>query len=156
MPIVLAAILAFIGGFVLTYVVVVGAALGYMSINEVLDRDGGMSMAIMFVLGPFWALVGALTATIVTVLRMNRRARGVALGDMPPPKPRPLPVRLAGALLVAVLTYFAAWAVLWLIGPLRFSSYWAALAVSLLPIGLGLVVGALLAWRSLRRRVSIP
>lgn len=156
MPIVLAAILAFIGGFVLTYVVVVGAALGYMSINEVLDRDGGMSMAIMFVLGPFWALVGALTATIVTVLRMNRRARGVALGDMPPPKPRPLPVRLAGALLVAVLTYFAAWAVLWLIGPLRFSSYWAALAVSLLPVGLGLVVGALLAWRSLRRRVSIP
>ena len=156
MPIVLAAILAFIGGFVLTYVVVVGAALGYMSINEVLDRDGGMSMAIMFVLGPFWALVGALTATIVTVLRMNRRARAVALGDMPPAQPRPLPVRLAGALLVAVLTYFAAWAVLWLIGPLRFSSYWAALAVSLLPIGLGLVVGALLAWRSLRRRVSIP
>jgi len=156
MPIVLAAILAFIAGLVLTYVVVVGAALGYMSINEVLDRDGGMSMAIVFMLGPFCALVGALTATIVTVLRMNRRARGVALGDMPPPKPRPLPVRLAGALLVAVLTYFAAWAVLWLIGPLRFSSYWAALAVSLLPIGLGLVVGALLAWRSLRRRVSIP
>ena len=156
MPIVLAAILAFIGGFVLTYVVVVGAALGYMSINEVLERDGGMSMAIVFMLGPFCALVGALTATIVTVLRMNRRARGVALGDMPPAQPRPLPVRLAGALLVAVLTYFAAWAVLWLIGPLRFSSYWAALAVSLLPIGLGLVVGALLAWRSLRRRVSIP
>jgi len=156
MPIVLAAILAFIAGLVLTYVVVVGAALGYMSINEVLDRDGGMSMAIVFMLGPFCALVGALTATIVTVLRMNRRARGVALGDMPPPKPRPLPVRLAGALLVAVLTYFVAWAVLWLIGPLRFSSYWAALAVSLLPIGLGLVVGALLAWRSLRRRVSIP
>ena len=154
MPVVLAAILAFIGGFILTYVVVVGAALGYMSLANVFDRDGGMSMAIMFLLGPFCALIGALGATIATVLRMNRRARAIELGELPSPKPRSLPVRIAGALAAAVLTYFTVWAVMWLAGPLTFSTYWAALAVSLLPVTLALTVGALLVWRALRRRAG--
>jgi len=152
MPVVLAAILAFILGAVATYVAVVAGGFWYMQANHIFDRDGGMSMAIMFALGPLAGLVGGTLAAIVTAVRGGRRARARARGELPPKQPWPLPVRMIGAVVVGLLAYFAAWGIMWLVGPLSFKTYAAAFAVSVLPMALGVIAAGLIAWRALRRR----
>ena len=59
MRVVLGAILAFVIGAVATYVAVVAGGFWYMRTNHIFDRDGGLSMAIMFALGPLGALLEA-------------------------------------------------------------------------------------------------
>ena len=44
---------AFVLGAVLTCAIVVAILFWYAHVNGVIDRDGGMSMAIVFVIGPF-------------------------------------------------------------------------------------------------------
>ena len=53
---------------------------GYMTANETFDRDGGMSMAIMFAIGPLCAIIGGIAAAIAIPVWLKRR-------DATAPKP---------------------------------------------------------------------
>jgi hypothetical protein len=152
MRVVLAALLAFAAGAVLVYGLVVAGAFAYMHANSIFDRDDGMSMAIMFAIGPAAAMVGGVLAAIVTAVRMSRRQRAQAAGQLPPAKPWPLWTVIAGALLAGATAYLAAGFVLWAGGPMRFGSYWAAFSVSLLPVILAVDVAGLIVWHGLHKR----
>src|SRR5262245_16214591 len=123
MRVFLGALLAFVIVTTLVYVAVVAGAFGYMHANNVFDRDGGLSMAIMFAIGPACALLGGVLAAIVTAVRMSRRQRARAANLLPPLKPKPLWAMIAGALLAGAAAYLAARFVLWAGSPMRFGSY---------------------------------
>jgi hypothetical protein len=152
MRVVLAALLAFAIGAGLVYVLVVAGTLGYVHANSIFDRDGGMSMGIIFLIGPACALAGGVLSAIVTAVRMGQRQRARAASQMPPQKPWPLWAMVAGALLAGAAAYVATRLILWAGGPMRFSSYWAAFAVSLSPIILAVAAAGLVVWHGLRKR----
>jgi hypothetical protein len=152
MRVVRGAILAFFVGAIVVYVAVVTGAFGYMHAARVFDRDGGMSMAIMFALGPLSALLGGTLAAIIAGVRLGRRERARAVGLLPPARPWSLPVQLTLAVLAGVLTYAGVWVVLWVLGPIGFDSYGPALAVSLMPLVLSGLVASFVTWRGLRKR----
>jgi hypothetical protein len=152
MRVVVAGFVAFIIGFVLVYATVVAGALWYMHANNIFDRDGGISMGIVFLLGPLAGLIGGSLFAVVAAVRSSRRQRAIAADELPPPRPWPLPVVVVVALLAGVFAYVVIWAVLGIRGPLRFGSYGAAMAFWIGTIMLALAVAALVLWRGLRRR----
>jgi hypothetical protein len=152
MRVVLGAILAFVGGFVAVYVLVVAGSFFYISANNIFDRDGGIAMAIMFAFGPLCGLLAGTIATVIVTVILSRRQQARAAGQLPPPRPLSPAVRLGVALIAGVAAYYAAWGVLWIVGPLSFRTYAAALAVWLVPIVLGLATAGLVAYPVLRNR----
>ncbi len=149
---VLAAILGFIIGFVAVYLVTVTGAFWYMRAYNVHDRDGGMSMAIMFAIGPLAGLAGGILSAVIAAVWFGRRKRGRAASELPPPKPWPLPALILGSLAAGAVVYFGLWTVLQISGPLRFDSYAAALAFWLVTVALAFCVAGVVLWRGLRRR----
>ena len=79
MRVVLGAILAFVVTFILVYAIIVTGAFGYMLANQIHDRDGGISMGIIFGLAPLCALFGGMMAAIHRYARKTRP---------PPARPR--------------------------------------------------------------------
>ena len=153
MRVVLGSLLAFVIGMIAVYVVVVAGGLGYISAYNVHDRDGGMSMAIMFAIGPLAGLLGGIAAAVIAGVWLSRRERrGIEAGL--PVKAWPVPLMLVLAPLAGAFIYFAAWSVVGLVGPRSYATYGEALAVSLTPIVLALATAGLIAWRALRRRGS--
>src|SRR5262245_7467963 len=141
--------LAFLAGLVVTYAATVAAMFAYMSANNVFDRDGGMSMAIMFAIGPLAGLIGGIVAAAVAVIRLRRPA-----APSPPKVHRwPPKTRAVIAAVVALVAGYAVAAVpLWLFvyGKMSFRTYEAALMVSLLPYAVGAIAAAFAALRVLR------
>ncbi len=68
-------ILAFLAGTIVTYVVVVAGSFWYIDANHILDRDGGMSMGIVFLIGPATGLIGGLVCAITVPIWLGRRDR---------------------------------------------------------------------------------
>jgi hypothetical protein len=152
MRVVLAAIPAFVLGFAVVYIAVVAGSFWFMSANKIFDRDGGISMAIAFAIGPLCGLIGGTIASAITAIHLGRRERARAAGLIPPVTPWPLPLRLVVAVVAGVAVFYAAWGVLWLLGPMLFRSYYVALAVSYSPLLLGTAVTGFVIYRVLRKR----
>ena len=147
----LRAALSFLAGLVVTYVVAVAAMLSFMSVRNVFDRDGGMTMAVMFAIGPLCAIIGGIAAAIVIPIWLGRRDLARAAAGIPPKKRWPTKRRAAvAAILSGVSTYFLASVLLPLFAGTSFDSYAAALAVSLTPLVLGAGAAALAALLVLR------
>src|SRR5262245_53473811 len=139
-------------GLIVTYLVVVAGMFLYAHLNHIVDRDGGMSMGIVFVIGPFSGILGGIICAIVFPLLLGRRDRARAAGQLPPATRWPRALRMMIAAIVAALAvYWIAWALLWIRGPLVFDTYWTAYAVGSLPRVLGLFAAAIAAWIVYRR-----
>ena len=146
---VLAAVLAFVLGAIASYVVAVAGFFLYMHASNVFDRDGGMSMGIVFMIGPLCGAVGGVAAAVATALWLRRREHERPKDG--PRKPWPRTVQLTGALIAGIAVYLMGLAVVWLRSPLIFDSYWTAVLVSFTPQALGLATAGVLAYRILRR-----
>src|SRR5689334_11934963 len=104
MRVALGSMLAFILGAIVVYIAVVASAFLYMETNHVFDRDGGMSMAVMFAIGPLAGFAGGVIAALATGVWLFRRQKRTADAG-PPSKPWPLPVLIALAVLAGVGIY---------------------------------------------------
>lgn len=74
MRIVLLAILAFLGGFIAGYLCAVIAGLLIVEYAGIFDREGALSMGIIFMIGPAAGLVAGLAAAIAAAIRLRRVA----------------------------------------------------------------------------------
>lgn len=68
-------ILAFIAGLIGGVALALGGYIIATSVFGVIDRDGGLGMSTVFILGPMLGLVIGLVAAISTVVVMVRRAQ---------------------------------------------------------------------------------
>ena len=73
MPILRFVVLAFVLGAILGYVAVVAGAFTYVEYAGIFDNDGGLSMGIVFVIGPLTALVIGFFAALGTSLALRAR-----------------------------------------------------------------------------------
>jgi hypothetical protein len=141
--------LSFLAGLIVTYVAVVAGALWYMDANRVFDREGAMSMAIMFAIGPLGGLIGGIICAIAVPIWLQRRdlRRGTINTTPRPPQPQPQAQRVGLAIVLAgIPAYLLAWGALRLYTGTSFESYWAALAVSYTPIIVAIAAAALAAF----------
>ncbi len=140
--------LCFLGGAIVTYLAVVGGLLWHAQANQLADPGGGMTMGIVFVIGPIAAVHGGLIAALAIpgwLRRRNRRPSAAAEPKPWTPKTR--------AVVAAVSAGLAAFAVVWLatrIPQMSFRTYAAALVVSLSPYGFGFAAAAIAAMLVLR------
>jgi hypothetical protein len=65
--------LAFLGGLIAGYLVAVVIGLVYVEYAGVFDREGAISMGIIFMIGPFAGIVAGVLAAILTGARLRRR-----------------------------------------------------------------------------------
>jgi hypothetical protein len=143
-------VLAFVG----VYAATVAGLLAYAELNDVVDRDGGISMGIIFVIGPLVGLAGGAVAALVVGLLMRRRARLVAEGAKPPPRRWPLSLRVALSGLAGLGIYLIMRDVYWLLSSMSFESYEIAVIVLNLPAVAGIVAAILGAWFAMRRSTA--
>jgi hypothetical protein len=154
MPKALLLALFFLGGLIVTFVAVVAGLIWHMQLNGIPDREGAMTMGILFVIGPIAALHGGVIAALVLPLWLRRRNR------WPPAQrtagaagaPRwPAGKRAAFAAVVtgvAVCTLISA--AIRLPG-FTFSTYQAALLASVSPYAFGLAAAGIAALLVLRK-----
>lgn len=143
-------LLGFVVGAVTGWAAVIAAYAAYVEVFNVFDRDGGGAMAAVFAIGPMVGLITGLVTGVQVALRRKRRTHAEANGA--PPRRWPGWARaLVGTVLPGGAAYFAVGFVFWLLGPLRFESWWSAFAVSLLPLAAGLTAAALGLRVALRR-----
>jgi hypothetical protein len=144
--------LSFLGGTVATYVAAVAVMLWYVSANRISDREGAMSMAIIFAIGPLAGLIGGTVIAFAVPAWLRRR--DLRRPPLPkPPKRRWPPAWQAALAAIAsgVVTYFIASGFITLLfGGMSFQTYAAALAVSLVPQLLALAAALLAALLVLR------
>lgn len=67
-------LLAFLGTFVATWLVTLGVYIVATSAGWLFDRDGGIAMGMVFVIGPVFGLVLGLVAAVVVSVRLRRRS----------------------------------------------------------------------------------
>lgn len=145
-------LLALLLGFVGVYAATVAGLLAYAELNDIVDRDGGMSMGVIFVIGPLVGLVGGMLAALATDLLMRRRARPLTESAMPPRRQWPLGVRLVlSGLALGLGIYLLMRGVYWLLSPMTFESYGTAMIVANLPAAAGIAAAILGAWMVTRQ-----
>ena len=139
-------VLAFLAGTIVTYIVVVAGFFWYIEANQVFDRDGGMSMGIVFLIGPAAGILGGTICAIAFPIWLNRRDLRHASGKLPPRTPWPQAWRVGLAIVLAgVPAYLLGRFILWLYAGTSFDSYWVALVVSNTPLILAIAAAALAA-----------
>jgi hypothetical protein len=74
MRIALLTVLTFLGGLIAGYLAAVVVGLLYLQYAGLFDREGAISMGIIFMIGPFAGIVAGLLAAIATATRPRRRA----------------------------------------------------------------------------------
>jgi hypothetical protein len=131
-------VLAFLFGFIATYVVAVTAAFTYAHLNNVFDRDGGMSMGIIFLLGPALGLLGGILAGTFFPIWLGKRDAARVGGTPPPRQGAPGAHVAVVAIICGIVGYLVGRFVLWMMQGMSFESYFVALTVSMLPWILGL------------------
>ena len=67
-------LLAFLATFVATWLVTLGVYIVATSLGWLFDRDGGLAMGMIFIMGPIFGLVLGLVAAIVVSVRLRRRS----------------------------------------------------------------------------------
>ncbi len=148
------AVLGFVAGTVATYFIVLIGGILLWAFLGVHDQDGGGSMALGLIIGPFFALIGGVVGAFLLPAWIARRSR-----NAPPPtddsvaRDRRRFIIMGGAIVGGIIGYYAAQAGFWLASPIQFDSYWKAWAVSWLPTlvtALGALAGGLVARTVLR------
>ncbi|MBL8582439.1 MAG: hypothetical protein JNL61_09455 [Rhizobiaceae bacterium] len=66
-------LIAFLGGFVAGCVAAIAAGLLYIEWAGVFDRDGGLSMGIIFTIGPLAGLIAGLASAALAARRLMRK-----------------------------------------------------------------------------------
>ncbi len=146
--------LFFFGGLIVTYLAVVAGLLWHAQANGIADRDGGMTMGIVFIIGPIAAVHGGLIAALAFPIWLRRRNRW-------PPTPRPAakdrwPAKTR-AVMAAIISGIGAFVLVSLairIPNMTFRTYEAALLAVLSPYAFGLAaagIAALLVLRNAQR-----
>jgi hypothetical protein len=65
-------ILAGICGMITTYIVVVAGFLITANASGAIDNDGGMAMGVLFMIGPFFAVLGGVISALIARRRFDR------------------------------------------------------------------------------------
>jgi hypothetical protein len=143
--------LFFLGGLIVTYVLVVAGLLWHMQLNGIVDRDGGMTMGILFVIGPIAALHGGVIAALVLPIWLRRSNRWPP-GQRTAREPRwPPGKRAAFAAVVSGIVVFTLASAAIQVPGFTFSTYQAALLASLSPYAFALAAAGIAALLVLRR-----
>lgn len=143
--------LFFFGGLIVTYLIVVAGLLWHMQASGITDRDGGMTMGIVFVIGPIAALHGGVIVALVLPLWLRRRngwppaPRAASERRWPPNKRAAFAAAISG---IAVFTLVSA--AIRLPG-FTFTTYQAALLASLSPYSFALAAAGIAALLVLRK-----
>ncbi|MHB2169840.1 hypothetical protein [Alsobacter sp. R-9] len=139
-------VLAFILGTIVTYVAVVAGTLVAWEFLGIHDRDGGGSMGLAFIIGPFFGLIGGVAAAVFAFVRLSRGA---------PAEGRARTSRGLGAAAAGVGAFlFGYWLgsfVGWMAGPYAYDNLGAAIIAAWAPTLIGLGLGALAIRFVLRR-----
>lgn len=133
-----------------TYAAVFFGALTAWHVLGVVDRDGGGTMGLAFVIAAVTALVGGGAGAIVAVVFANRRGKSA---PSRPDERQHLLARfalvagvLAGGLAGFLLAKFA----FWLVGPISYDAMWKAMVHAWAPT-LIMIAGAIVGWLFTRR-----
>jgi hypothetical protein len=117
---------AFVGGAVATYAVVLVGTVTAWDLLGIVDRDGGGTMGLAFVIGPTIAMLGGIAAAVVAMLRARQP-------HAPEPGAPPAGGRggsrfavLAGALAGGLTGHVLTRIVLWLAAPTTYDALWQA------------------------------
>jgi hypothetical protein len=143
--------LAFLAGLVVSYLAIVAGAFWYMHAAGIFDRDGGMSMGIVFATGPLGALIGGTIAAVTVYMRRPAPRPTPATTPDASPQARAIRIGLI-ATLAGAAGYLAGGLGLWSQSGASYESYWTALLVTWSPILLGLAAASLAAWLAARAR----
>jgi hypothetical protein len=142
MQLLLRIILVLILGYAVGWGVSAAAGFRYIDAVNGFDRDGGLSMGIMFVIGPFFGGITALVAVAMVVFKeLQRRTPGHV------EKPLPFPLKIVGLLLTLGCVYLMAWFVLEFSGPFQLAQPWKVLVTEGIPVAVALVGAWLVAKR---------
>lgn len=68
------ALLWFFVGLIVTWVAVVAVGVGWMTLTGYIDREGAGSMGLIFMIGPFFGIIGGISATIWSIRRSRSRS----------------------------------------------------------------------------------
>ncbi|MGV1015234.1 MAG: hypothetical protein ACOYB4_09720, partial [Methyloceanibacter sp.] len=122
-------------------------ALLYVSAAGIVDRDGGLSMGIVFIIGPLGALIGGAAAALTAAFYLRRQQKtpedGAARRRWPASRPGRIVLAAAAAGLAG---YMAASVFIWLQSGITYESYWTALLIAWSPYLLGISAAALAAF----------
>lgn len=152
-------VLAFFAGLLITYFIVVAGLFWHAQVNKIVDRDGGMSMGIIFIIGPVCAIIGGVIAAALTAIVLMRRRRMALPADQAANPARPWPSSVRAALIavpVGLVVYYLGWVLVWLFSEMRFDNYWTAFAITKIPAVTGLAAAALTAYLALRNARRAP
>lgn len=142
MQLLLRSILALILGYAVGWGVSAAAGFRYAEALNVIDRDGGMAMGLMFVIGPSFGAITALVALAMVVFKeLQRRTPGYV------ERPLSLPLKVVGVLLTLGCVYLMAWFVIEFSGPFQLAQPWKVLVTEGIPVTVALVGAWLVAKR---------
>ncbi len=144
---------AFLVAAAATYAVVLFGTLGAWHVLGIVDRDGGGSMGLAFVIAPLIALVGGGAGAIAAGIYARRRGQGAPAGAGERRRDVSRFALVAGVLGGAVAGYLLARFAFWLAGPIRYDAMWKALLHAWAPMIVmlaGAIAGGLLTRRVMR------
>jgi hypothetical protein len=142
MQLLLRIVLALILGYAVGWGVSAAAGFRYAEALNVIDRDGGMAMGLMFVIGPFFGGITALVALAMVVFKeLQRRTPGYV------ETPLSLPLKVVGMLLTLGCVYLMVWFVIEFSGPFQLGQPWKMLLTEGIPVAAALVAAWLVAQR---------
>ena len=133
-----------------TWAVVFFGTLAAWHVLGVVDRDGGGSMGLAFVIAPLVALVGGGAGAIAAGVYARRRTSSLPTSGEEERRDVARFALVAGVLAGAFVGYLLATFAFWLAGPIRYDAMWKALAHAWAPTLItlaGAVAGGLLTRR---------
>lgn len=132
------------------YALVFFGTLAVWQMLGVVDRDGGGSMGLAFVIAPAVAVLVGMAGAIVAVRRAYRSGQSMPAGVDDRRRDVSRFALLAGVVAGALAGYFAAKFAFWLAGPIRYDAMWKAMVHAWAP-AVATILGALSGWLTARR-----
>jgi hypothetical protein len=142
MQLLLRIILAVILGYAVGWGVSVAAGFRYIDALHPAGRDDGLSMGIMFGIGPFIGGITALVAlAMVAFKELQRRSPGHV------DQPLPAALKVVGGLLTICCVYLMVWFVIEVTGPFQLGAPWQIVVTEGIPVLAALIAGWLVVKR---------
>ncbi len=147
--------LFFFGGLIVTYLAVTAGLLWHMQASGITDRDGGMTMGIIFIIGPIAAVHGGIIAALLLPFWLRRRHRWPPAARATGQPRWPAGKRAAFAAAISGVAAFTLVMAATRLPDMAFRTYEAALLVAWSPYAFGLAaagIAALLVLRNAQRQ----